>query len=460
VWAGLWDEAEQKLLLPNNRLRAASSHVGHTRSPHGSDVVVDRFEATIPANGTNIPALSVETVRLALGLAQAPLTQQSDGCRIGQWLIPTEADGTFRVSFLGTKDEALPSVPYEQVYRGIARDAMFRQSNFFRNKIVLIGDTTTLSRDSYSTPVGRMSGLEIHGNAIATLLERSFLRPAPAWTGALSLIVLMALACHLALRCRWFVAAASTAAVIGGYFLAALWLFTDSGLLIPIVMPSVAAMAMALGTVIERGTTEERERARLKNVLDQYVSEQVSADGAPTGKVALVFTDMENSSSLAQQHGARFEQARDEHFDLLRAAVRTCNGFEVETAGDSMFVVFARASDAVRFAATTQRAMETHIWPAGIGNLRLRIGIHVGEPFIARDRNRLTYRGHDTNMTARIMGAAGGGQIFVSEALRDAVHNELPPHFSFRARGAFAMSGIGAVSLHEICYVTEEISSS
>ncbi|HEX8552363.1 MAG TPA: CHASE2 domain-containing protein [Abditibacteriaceae bacterium] len=455
AWAGLWDDGEKTLLLPNNRLRTASPHVGHTRSPHGNEAIVDRFEAVIDANNRVVPALSVEAVRLTLGFADQPLVRQSGGVRIGSWLLPTEANDTFRISFLGTPGDAFPTVPYEQIYHGIARDPMFRSSGFFRDKIVLIGDTTTLSRDAYATPVGRLSGMEIHAHAVATLLERSFLREAPIWSGPLAMLALMSLACMLAIRCRWLVAAASTTALLGSYFLAALWIFTDSGLLIPMAAPSVAALAMALATIIERGGIEERERARLKNVLEQYVSEQVSAGGAPTGKVALVFTDMENSSYLTQQHGLRFEQARDEHFELLRTIVRSCNGFEVETAGDSMFVVFARAADSVRFATATQSAMEAHPWPQGIGNLRLRIGIHFGEPFVGRDRNRLTYRGHDTNLAARVMSAAGGGQTFVSEALRLAVHNELPANHSFRSRGLFTMSGIGDILLHEICNKSE-----
>ena len=52
---------------------------------------------------------------------------------------------------------------------------------------------------------------------------------------------------------------------------------------------------------------------------------------------------------------------------------------EVDTQGDSFFVVFARATQAVAAAVASQRALATAAWPEG-GNVRVRIGIHTGEP--------------------------------------------------------------------------------
>src|SRR5687767_1515645 len=98
----------------------------------------------------------------------------------------------------------------------------------------------------------------------------------------------------------------------------------------------------------------------------------------PTGIVTLVFTDLEGSSEFSEKHGAAFEPVRMEHFRLLREAAAAWNGYEVETAGDSIFIVFSSASHAVQFAVAAQSAMAEYSWPTEIGSIRTRIGMTTG----------------------------------------------------------------------------------
>src|SRR5438309_11828895 len=95
----------------------------------------------------------------------------------------------------------------------------------------------------------------------------------------------------------------------------------------------------------------------------------------PTGLLTLVFTDLEGSSELSERHGAAFEAVRAEHFEVLRRAAAQWHGYEVETAGDALFVVFASAVDAVRFAVAAQLAMQRHPWPPEVGRVAVRIGL-------------------------------------------------------------------------------------
>ncbi len=74
----------------------------------------------------------------------------------------------------------------------------------------------------------------------------------------------------------------------------------------------------------------------------------------PTGTVTLLFTDIEGSTRLLQQQGAHYGTLLAEYRDLLRSIFQTHGGHEVDTQGDSFFVVFPRAVDAV--AAAIKRA--------------------------------------------------------------------------------------------------------
>ena len=171
----------------------------------------------------------------------------------------------------------------------------------------------------------------------------------------------------------------------------------------------------------------------------------------PTGTVTLVFSDLEGSSKLSEEHGASFEAPRMEHFEVLRAVLARYGGCENETAGDSLFAIFAEASSAVQFAVEAQRAMAAHSWPAHIGNLRVRIGIHTGTPFIGEDHGHPTYRGPATNRAARVQSAAHGGQILIS-ADTALLATDLPPEISLLDCGLHRLKGVGEMQLWQVCH--------
>src|SRR5262245_43101185 len=99
----------------------------------------------------------------------------------------------------------------------------------------------------------------------------------------------------------------------------------------------------------------------------------------PSGTETILFTDIEGSTQLLQRVGDRYAALLAEHSTMLRAAFRTHAGYEIRTEGDSFFVVFQRAEDAVRAAIAAQRLLVSHTWPVGC-EIRVRIGLHTGEP--------------------------------------------------------------------------------
>src|SRR3712207_4934603 len=83
----------------------------------------------------------------------------------------------------------------------------------------------------------------------------------------------------------------------------------------------------------------------------------------PGGTVTLLFTDIEGSTRLLRRLGERYAEVLAEHHRLLRAAFGAHGGHEVDTQGDSFFVSFPRAVDAVRAVVEAQRALVAHTWP-------------------------------------------------------------------------------------------------
>ena len=134
----------------------------------------------------------------------------------------------------------------------------------------------------------------------------------------------------------------------------------------------------------------------------------------PTGTVTFLFTDIEGSTRLLQELGERYAEVLAEHRRILRDAFTQHGGVEVDTQGDAFFVAFARAGDAVAAASDAQDAL-AH------GPVRVRIGIHTGEPVVSEEG----YIGVDVHRAARIMGAGHGGQVLLSKATRELLEDTL-----------------------------------
>jgi predicted ATPase/class 3 adenylate cyclase len=138
----------------------------------------------------------------------------------------------------------------------------------------------------------------------------------------------------------------------------------------------------------------------------------------PTGTVTFLFTDLEGSTRLWQEHPEAMKDALARHDEILRDAIAAHEGHVVKTTGDGVHAAFASAADAVGAARDAQLALARPSWDS-TGPLRVRIGLHTGQAEV-RDGD---YYGTSVNKAARLMSAAHGGQIVVSlateELLRD-----------------------------------------
>ena len=129
----------------------------------------------------------------------------------------------------------------------------------------------------------------------------------------------------------------------------------------------------------------------------------------PSGTVTMLFSDIEGSTSMLHRLGPRWGEVLSAQRSILREVFDVHHGWEMGTEGDSFFVVFARAEQALRAAVEGQRRLLRHDWPDGVA-LRIRMGLHTGEP----QRHEDGYIGIDIHRAARIAATASGTQIAVS----------------------------------------------
>ena len=149
----------------------------------------------------------------------------------------------------------------------------------------------------------------------------------------------------------------------------------------------------------------------------------------PSGTVTLLFTDVEGSTPLVQELGAAYQDALAEHRQILRDAVASHAGREVDCRADDLLACFPRASDGLAAAIAAQLALT-----AQGSQLRVRMGLHTGEP----ERIGDAYIGIDVNRASRICAAGHGGQILVSQTTRDLVSTGV----QFRDLGTYLLAGV------------------
>jgi DNA-binding NarL/FixJ family response regulator/class 3 adenylate cyclase len=137
----------------------------------------------------------------------------------------------------------------------------------------------------------------------------------------------------------------------------------------------------------------------------------------PTGTVTFVFTDVEGSTKLVRDLGDSYVGVISDHRRLVREALAERNGYEVDARGDEFFLAFQSPDDALGTAIAIQERHDSHDWPGP--PVRVRIGIHTGEPSIEDD----DYVGIDVHTVARLCAAGHGGQILLSKATMEALED-------------------------------------
>ena len=139
----------------------------------------------------------------------------------------------------------------------------------------------------------------------------------------------------------------------------------------------------------------------------------------PGGNVVILFSDIEESTALNERMGDRaWVRLLARHDKLVRKCVDEHSGHVVKSQGDGYMVAFAHPEEAVACSIAIQRALTKRPSAKAI---RVRIGIHMGKSVRRGD----DLFGRNVAMAARVAAEADGGEVLISESVRDAVADEV-----------------------------------
>jgi len=162
----------------------------------------------------------------------------------------------------------------------------------------------------------------------------------------------------------------------------------------------------------------------------------------PTGTVTFLFTDIEGSTTLAQQFPAELPVLLARHHAIMHQCVGAHNGHVFQITGDAFCAAFYTASDALKAALDAQRSLQHEAWtPAPI---KVRMGIHTGAAQAGAIEERAGgYVGYLTlTRVQRVMSTAHGEQVLLSNPSAELVRGDLPADVTLRDMGEHRLKGL------------------
>jgi predicted ATPase/class 3 adenylate cyclase len=150
----------------------------------------------------------------------------------------------------------------------------------------------------------------------------------------------------------------------------------------------------------------------------------------PTGTVTFLFTDIEGSTRLWEQHPQAMAGALARHDAIMRQAIRAADGVVYKVIGDAFQVAFPTAPMACAAALAAQRGLTSEAWGV-VGAVPVRMALHSCAA-VPEDGD---YRTGALNRLGRLLGVVHGGQIVLSRSTADLAYETLPPEVTLRDLG-------------------------
>jgi predicted ATPase/class 3 adenylate cyclase len=168
----------------------------------------------------------------------------------------------------------------------------------------------------------------------------------------------------------------------------------------------------------------------------------------PSGTVTFLFTDIEGSTKLWEQHPEAMGRALAQHDRVLGEAIESRGGFLVKTTGDGVHAVFRSAVEAAAAVRQIQEQLQALTW-GPTGPLRVRAALYTGEAELREG----DYYGQAVNRAARLMSIAAGGQILISDSTAAMVRDRLPGEATLSDLGEHRLRSLDRVErVYQLLY--------
>jgi adenylate cyclase len=232
--------------------------------------------------------------------------------------IPIDEQGSMLVNFMGPPSFSTPGARQTfpvRSYVGYAANPpgpdpnLWPRTRALDNKIIMVGSFARgMAADHKPTPFGLMYGVEVHANALNTILMDNFLLDVPIWVDISVLVVFVLVIAFFASRLSTLGTFILTLVLVLILFLTTSIIFDRQAMMLDFSRPAIAAMFTFLTIVVYREMTESRDKRRIRSMFGTYVSPRVVDQildnppelGGVDKDITVFFSDIRGFTTLSE----------------------------------------------------------------------------------------------------------------------------------------------------------------
>ncbi len=437
----------QHILEPVAPLMKSGAALGLVNVVEDADGFIRNYILYQQVNRKSYHTLAVEAARLLAGDSGETLPVAGNmPFKIGSTVFPRARTNTFLINYRGPartfRTYSLASVLDDSSFALDEEEdtdifAQYLEWGTFRDKIVLVGASAEELQDNKLTPFfdwggvkQKMPGVELHANALSTILRGDFISAAPEWM-ALALALLLAFAAGV--QARWLqglrgLAAVLLVAILFGFivFLA----FSHLRVILPFATPLIALALATFGHVSYQVVVEQREKKLIRQTFQQYVapavvdkmlsSGELPSFGGERKELSVLFSDIRNFTRYSEAHEPEAVAARlSEYLSEMVEIIFRENGTLDKFVGDAIMAIYGapyffedHAEKACRTAIEMQQRLKElqKSWPdEPFARFNIGVGINTGKMIVGNLGSRqlfdYTVIGDEVNLASRLEGA-------------------------------------------------------
>lgn len=413
---------------------------------YGSHILIPHPTVFDPATGQRIPysiPIGRDEYDGAGNLVKAAPTKT-----VNELTIPIDGNGGMTINFMGKRSsssiDGYQTFPIRS-YAGYADRVpgpdpeTWPRTKAVAGKILMVGPFADgIAQDEKPTPFGLMYGIEIHANALNTILMDSFLRPVPSWVDTLLLAIIIFTVVVITSR---FSAPWSLGAVLLGivvFFLCVTFTFEYRQLIIDFPKPAFGMIFSFVAVVSYRAMTEERDKKMIRATFGKYVSPKVVDQilenppelGGVDKELTVLFSDIRGFTTLSENMTPQeLVNHLNEYLTAMTDIILEYGGTLDKYVGDEVMCFWGaplpQQDHAVLACKCALRQMEklhelNEHWPEA-KRINIGIGLNSGIMTVGNmgspGRMNYTLMGDNVNLGARLEGTNKqyGTNIIISE---------------------------------------------